>query len=263
MPSDSGPPGVLPRSRHGRGIAPRNAAIAAAAADVMVGPVSVHTDFRQAYHYYLCGCVNPSAPFSQYSFAWGFSQALTTAEQEPASCSTRMPAHQQKQRPTPSTPLTFGQTQQSRRTLFFFFSGSPEACCSEFSSPSGRNTHNEYIILRQTTQVAPPPSTTIALTSSRVLSAVHALVLLAALLFYRAFFTPSNRNQSTMSVSGEQGRAARERERAKRAHVVVSASSCHQSCRDTESLLIRCWAFAETYRSIRNPRPCYSSSALV
>lgn len=51
---------------------------------------------------------------------------------------------------------------------------------------------------RLQTHQGPPHFTTIASKLSRVLPAVHALVLLAALLFYRAYYTQTN--NTTMSA---------------------------------------------------------------
>lgn len=118
-----------------------------------------------------------------------------TAEQGAASCNTPTNATSQHR----SDQQTRQNSTVPPHCLFFFCT--PEACCSDFSS-SGRNRHTQNH--RRDKQVAPPPSTTISLTSSRVLSSVHVLVLLAALLFYRAYFTPSTQKQGTMSVSPEQ-----------------------------------------------------------
>lgn len=75
-----------------------------------------------------------------------------------------------------------------------------------FHDPRANNTHAKEKRGRELS----PQVITIAYKLSSVLSAVHALVLLAALLFYRAYYTPSNSESNTMSVSARDTSYTRE-----------------------------------------------------
>lgn len=171
MLSDSESPasGTLQRSSRSRGTAPRAVAAADAPAFVIL-----FSDKE-------CGnVVRLRAIVSTTALSIGVCGLNTqhTTHQEPEGGQRERAVHQVHLLTVPPTgaPMT----------------EKPRAFIQEFS------VVGLLVVARQTTHEHPPQVTTIAYKLSSVLSAVHALVLLAALLFYRAYYNPNN---STMSVS--------------------------------------------------------------